>query len=270
MTDRYAVIGNPIKHSKSPFIHSEFSKQTQQQLNYTAELVELGQVKKFIDSFKKNHGKGLNVTVPFKQDAFELADELSERAQRAGAANTLSLHKKILADTTDGVGLANDLTRNHKISIKNKRILILGAGGAVRGVIESILNIKPAHLIIANRTVKKALTLKNIFSDLGSIDGCGFDELNNEKFDLIINGTSASLSGELPPLPDNILNKQSTVYDMMYSKEATPFMRWGQQQGAIQCLDGVGMLVEQAAESFYIWRGVKPKTADIINHLRLA
>jgi len=268
MTDRYAVIGNPIKHSKSPFIHREFSKQTQQDLNYTAELVDLGQVKKFVDAFKKNNGKGLNVTVPFKQDAFELADKLTERAQRAGAVNTLSLSDEIAGDTTDGVGLVNDLSRNHKIIFKNKRILILGAGGAVRGVIESILNTAPAHLIIANRTIEKALTLKNIFSDLGSIDGCGFNELNNEKVDLIINGTSASLSGELPPIPDNILNNQATVYDMMYSAEPTPFMKWGQQQNAGLCLDGLGMLVEQAAESFYIWRGIRPDTKPVIKKLK--
>jgi len=268
MTDRYAVIGNPIKHSKSPFIHSEFSKQTQQDLSYTAELVELNQVSQFVDEFSKNNGKGLNVTVPFKQDAFELADELSERAQRAGAVNTLSLGHKIIGDTTDGTGLVNDLIQNHKIIIKNKRVLILGAGGAVRGVIEPLLNLAPAHLIIANRTVEKALELKNIFSDFGSIDSCGFNELDSEKFDLIINGTSASLSGELPPIPDDILNKQATVYDMMYGAEPTPFMLWGQRQNAGLCLDGLGMLVEQAAESFYIWRGVRPDTETVIKNLR--
>jgi len=268
MTDRYAVIGNPIKHSKSPFIHREFSKQTQQDLSYTAELVELNQLPQFVDAFRKHNGKGLNVTVPFKQDAFEFADELSERAQRAGAVNTLSLSNKITGDTTDGTGLTNDLIQNHKITIKNKRVLILGAGGAVRGVIEPLLKLMPAHLIIANRTVEKALTLKNIFSDSGSIDGCGFNELDNEKFDLIINGTSASLNGELPPIPDNILNPQATVYDMMYGAEPTPFMQWGQQQNANLCLDGLGMLVEQAAESFHIWRGVRPDTKSVIKMLR--
>jgi len=268
MTDRYAVIGNPIKHSKSPFIHSEFAKQTQQDLIYTAELVEIGKVNEFVTEFKNNNGKGLNVTVPFKQDAFELADTLSERAQRAGAVNTLSLDDKITGDTTDGVGLVNDLIHNHNIELNNKRILILGAGGAVRGVIEPILNLSPSQLIIANRTVEKAVTLKDIFSELGPIDACGFNELDNEKFDLIINGTSASLSGELPPIPDNILNDHAAIYDMMYGAEPTPFMQWGQQQNAGLCLDGLGMLVEQAAESFYIWRGVKPDTTSVIKNLR--
>jgi shikimate dehydrogenase len=270
MTDRYAVIGNPIKHSKSPFIHSEFAKQTQQDLIYTSELVELGQVSQFVNEFRNNSGKGLNVTVPFKQDAFELTDSLSERAQRAGAVNTLSLGKIVAGDTTDGTGLINDLTQNHNISLKDKRILILGAGGAVRGVIESFLSLSPSQLIIANRTVEKAVTLKDIFSDMGSIDACGFSDLNNEKFDLIINGTSASLSGDLPPVPDHILNSNGTVYDMMYAAKPTPFMQWGQQQKASVCLDGLGMLIEQAAESFYIWRKIKPDTKLIISSLRKA
>jgi len=268
MTDRYAVIGNPIKHSKSPFIHTEFAKQTQQDLTYTAELVEPGKVKQFVNDFKNHNGKGLNVTVPFKQDAFKLADTLSERAQRAGAVNTLTINNKISGETTDGIGLVNDLIHNHNIELKNKRILILGAGGAVRGVIESILDLTPGQLIIANRTVAKAVALKNIFSDLGSIDACGFNELDNEKFDLIINGTSASLSGDLPAVPDNILNKNATSYDMMYGAEPTPFMRWGQQQNAGPCLDGLGMLVEQAAESFYIWRKISPDTKSVIKNLR--
>jgi len=267
-TDRYAVIGNPIKHSKSPFIHREFAKQTQQDLSYTAEQVELGRVSEFVAQFKNNNGKGLNITVPFKQDAFELADTLSERAQRAGAVNTLTLNNKISGDTTDGTGLVNDLIRHHGIELKNRRILILGAGGAVRGVIESILNHRPAQLIIANRSVEKAVTIMNIFSDLGSISACGFNQLENEKFDLIINGTSASLSGELLPIPDNILADHAAVYDMMYAAQPTPFMQWGQQQGASLCLDGLGMLVEQAAESFYIWRGVRPETKSVIKNLR--
>jgi shikimate dehydrogenase len=268
MSDRYAVIGNPIKHSKSPFIHAEFATQTQQDLSYTAECVATGKVSAFIDQFKNNNGKGLNVTVPFKQDAFALADILSERAQRAGAVNTLSLDNKIRGDTTDGTGLVNDLVRHHNIELNHKRLLILGAGGAVRGVIESLLEHRPGQLIIANRTVEKALTLKGIFSALGSVDACGFNELGNEKFDLIINGTSASLSGELPPMPNNVLATHASVYDMMYATKPTPFMLWGQQQGAELCLDGLGMLVEQAAESFYIWRGVRPETKSVIKNLR--
>jgi len=268
--DRYAVIGNPIAHSKSPLIHSEFAKQTQQQLIYTAELVEIGKVAEFVLEFHRNNGKGLNITVPFKQDAWDIATQHSERAQRAGAVNTLVLNgeNNYFGDTTDGIGLVNDLTKNHKISLDKTNILILGAGGAVRGVIEPILEKKPDHLIIANRTVDKAIQLANDFSDLGSISGCGFSDLQNEKFDLIINGTSASLAGDLPPLPDNLLTEKSAAYDMMYAADATVFMEWAKQQGANHVLDGLGMLVEQAAESFNIWRGVKPSTSNVINLIR--
>lgn len=268
--DKYAVIGNPIAHSKSPLIHSEFAKQTKQDLVYTAELVEIGKVKEFVSSFYQNNGKGLNVTVPFKQDAWELATQHSDRAQRAGAVNTLVLNNEneFFGDTTDGVGLVNDLTQNHQLNLNDKRILILGAGGAVRGVLEPVLNFKPDELVIANRTVEKATALANDFSDLGVIAGCGFNELENEKFDLIINGTSASLSGELPPIPNNILANNASVYDMMYAANPTPFMQWGQEHGASLCLDGLGMLVEQAAESFYIWRKVKPETKHVINKIR--
>jgi len=267
--DRYAVIGNPIAHSKSPLIHTEFARQTAQQLTYSAELVELGGVKAFVKSFTENNGKGLNVTVPFKQDAFELATELSGRAQRAGAVNTLTLKDNIIfGDTTDGVGLLNDLTQNHQLNIKNKHILIVGAGGAVRGVLEPLLLESPASLVIANRTVSRAQQLAEDFSSFGNISACEFSELKNKQFDIIINGTSASLSGELPPLPENLFSKNACAYDMMYAKEPTVFMQWSKQQGAKLILDGLGMLVEQAAESFYIWRGVRPETRDVIRMIK--
>jgi len=269
MTDLYAVIGNPIAHSKSPVIHSEFAQQTQQQLTYTAELVEIGQVENFIKTFSQNNGKGLNVTVPFKLDAFNLATELSERAQRAGAVNTLTLKdNKIFGDTTDGVGLLNDLTKNHQQAIKNRKILVVGAGGAVRGILEPLLLEAPASVTIVNRTVSKAQQLADDFSRFGNINACSFDELKNQKFDIIINGTSASLSGDLPPLADNCFNNNACAYDMMYAKQATVFMQWAKQQGADIILDGLGMLVEQAAESFFIWRGVRPQTAHVIKLLR--
>ena len=263
-------MGNPINHSKSPMIHTLFAEQTGQKLSYTAELVEIGQLKNAVAEFQKNNGKGLNITVPFKLDAFELATELSPRAQRAGAVNTLVLNGEdnYFGDTTDGVGLVNDLINNHQITLKNKNILIIGAGGAVRGVLEPILEQQPAELVIANRTVEKAVQLAGDFSSFGNIHGCGFEDLKNKRFDLIINGTSASLSGDLPPLPDNILKPRAAVYDMMYAAEATPFMTWGHQQGAQQCLDGLGMLVEQAAESFTIWRNVRPDTAPVISTVR--
>lgn len=268
--DRYAVVGNPIAHSKSPLIHSEFARQTEQQLCYTAEQVEIGQLDDFVHRFLVNNGKGLNVTVPFKQDAWKLATSLSDRAERAGAVNTLVLYgdNDIYGDTTDGVGLVNDLKNNHDIHLNALRVLILGAGGAVRGVLEPILQQFPTQLVIANRTVERATDLAREFADLGNISGCGFDALAGQQFDLIINGTSASLSGDLPPLPDGILSTNACCYDMMYAAEPTPFMRWGEQQGAQRCLDGLGMLVEQAAESFYIWRQIRPETAPVIKTVR--
>jgi shikimate dehydrogenase len=266
--DRYAVMGNPIAHSKSPLIHSEFARQTGQKLVYTAELVALGELPQAVAAFQSANGKGLNITVPFKQDAFQLAHELSPRAERAGAVNTLVLRgeKNYFGDTTDGAGLLNDLLHN-QIKLARQHILLLGAGGAVRGVIEPLLQQNPARLVIANRTASKAVQLATDFADLGTTHGCGFDDLSGDKFDLVINGTSASLQGELPPLPDKLLARESVVYDMMYGVGATPFMVWGATQGA-KTLDGLGMLVEQAAESFFIWRGVRPQTRSVIDLVR--
>jgi len=267
--DRYAVIGNPIAHSKSPTIHAEFARLSGETLSYTAELVELGEVKSFINKFSNENGKGLNITVPFKQDAFRLATELSARAQRAGAVNTLHItNNSIFGDTTDGIGLLNDLTKNHKIALNNKRILVVGAGGAVRGVLEPLLLASPASLTICNRTVEKAHQLATDFASFGNINACGFADLAGKKFDIIINGTSASLSGDLPPLPENLFSENSCAYDMMYAAQATPFMQWATQQGATNSYDGLGMLVEQAAESFYIWRKKRPETQGVIEKLR--
>lgn len=268
LIDRYAVMGNPIAHSKSPLIHSEFARQTGQKLVYTAELVALGALSQAVAAFQSANGKGLNITVPFKQDAFQLAHELSPRAKRAGAVNTLVLRgaQNYFGDTTDGAGLLNDLLHN-QIKLARQHILLLGAGGAVRGVIEPLLQQNPARLVIANRTASKAVQLATDFADLGTTHGCGFDDLSGDKFDLVINGTSASLQGELPPLPDKLLARESVVYDMMYGVGATPFMLWGATQGA-RTLDGLGMLVEQAAESFFIWRGVRPQTRSVIDLIR--
>jgi shikimate dehydrogenase len=267
--DRYAVFGNPIAHSKSPFIHACFAEQTGQQLIYTAERVDVGDFNNAVARFAENNGKGLNITVPFKQDAWELATRRSERAERAGAVNTLVIHAAgdYFGDNTDGVGLVRDLVRNHKIELEDKRILIVGAGGAVRGVIEPLLAGKPASLTIANRTREKALQLADDFSDLGNIEGCGLDEFGTDSYDIIINGTSASLSGDLPSLPASLINENTFCYDMMYANEPTAFMRWAQQQGAKRVVDGKGMLVEQAAESFRIWRGCEPETAPVIEAL---
>jgi shikimate dehydrogenase len=267
--DRYAVIGNPIAHSKSPQIHQAFAQQTGEQLVYTAELVEVGGVENFVKNFAANNGRGLNVTVPFKQDAFQVATELSPRAQRAGAVNTLKLHGDVIfGDTTDGVGLLNDLTQNHQIQLKDKRILIVGAGGAVRGVLEPLLLAGPQQLVIANRTLSKAEQLAQDFASFGAISASSFAALSGQKFDLIINGTSASLAGELPPLPEHLFTAQACAYDMMYGAQPTAFLNWAAQQGAVDCFDGLGMLVEQAAESFYIWRKKRPETRGVIEQLR--
>ena len=268
--DRYAVFGNPIAHSKSPQIHTLFAEQTKQTIQYTAELAEPGQFDSAVKSFIDNGGKGLNITVPFKEDAWRYATKLSERAQRAGAVNTLKveLDGSLSGDTTDGTGLVCDLVTNHRIQIKNKDVLIIGAGGAVRGVIEALLAEQPASLLITNRTKQKATQLADIFSDLSTINGCGLDEINERDFDIVINGTSASLKGDLPALPDSIFRGNSCSYDMMYAAQATPFMQWSTENGASQVFDGLGMLVEQAAEAFFIWRGVRPETANVIQTIR--
>lgn len=269
--DRYAVFGNPIKHSKSPQIHTLFAEQTGQTLSYTAELVEVGQFDQAIKDFIQSNGKGLNVTVPFKEDAWKCATQHSERALRAGAVNTLVIRQdgSLYGDTTDGIGLVRDLIQNHNIQIKDKDILLIGAGGAVRGVLEALLQQQPSLLLIANRTKQKAVQLAKDFSDLGQLNGCGLDEINEMSFDIVINGTSASLQGELPPLPASLFRKNSSCsYDMMYAAQATPFMQWSADNGATKVFDGLGMLVEQAAESFYIWRNVRPETKPVIQHIR--
>lgn len=269
--DRYAVFGNPIKHSKSPQIHTLFAEQTGQSLSYTAELAEVGQFNQAIKNFILNNGKGLNVTVPFKEDAWKCATKHSERALRAGAVNTLMLQQdgSLYGDTTDGIGLVRDLVQNHNIQIKGKDILLIGAGGAVRGVLEALMEQQPSSLLIANRTKQKAVQLANDFSDLGQLNGCGLDEMNDMSFDIVINGTSASLQGELLPLPGSLFRKNSSCsYDMMYAAQATPFMQWSANNGATKVFDGLGMLVEQAAESFYIWRNVRPETKQVIQHIR--
>ncbi|MDH5387279.1 MAG: shikimate dehydrogenase [Gammaproteobacteria bacterium] len=268
--DRYAVFGNPISHSKSPQIHSAFAQQTGQNLVYTAELAEVENFEEAVKAFIKNNGKGINITVPFKQQAWQLATQRSSRAERAGAVNTIIVKDdgSYFGENTDGIGLVRDLGNNHKIGLKDKRILILGAGGAVRGVIEPIMEKDPAMLVIANRTVEKSIRLAEEFSDLGNITGCGFDELKNQSFDVVINGTSASLHGDLPPLPDTLFNDNACAYDMMYAADPTVFMKWAIQHGAANVFDGLGMLVEQAAESFNLWRGVQPEVKPVIDAIR--
>lgn len=271
--DQYAVMGNPIVHSQSPFIHQQFAQQTGENLTYQALLVdtEAAAFPQAVQDFQQQGGKGLNITVPFKQAAWQLADCRQPRAEKAGAVNTLWFDEqgKRIGDNTDGVGLVRDLTENHQYALQDKTILILGAGGAVRGVLEPILAAQPARCVIANRTVAKAEQLTGLFPEISSLFACGFEELTNQQFDLIINGTSASLQGQLPALPANLLHADSWIYDMMYAATDTAFMQWGKQQGAAKTLDGLGMLVEQAAEAFYLWRTVRPNTTPIICQLRL-
>lgn len=267
--DDYAVMGNPIAHSKSPSIHTLFAEQTQQSILYTAIHVDIGGFKQAVGNFTATGGKGLNITVPFKQEAWELVTERSERAERAGAVNTIKIDgDKLFGDNTDGVGLVNDLTINHAIELKGKSVLLMGAGGAARGVLIPLMKQNPSSLFIANRTPDKAKDLADDFSDAGNVNGGGYEAVEDLKFDIIINATAASLQGDLPPLPDTLLNNNASCYDMMYSAKPTPFMQWAIDHNAKKVLDGLGMLVEQAAESFYIWRGVKPETKTVIEKLR--
>ncbi|WP_434678771.1 shikimate dehydrogenase [Pseudomonas sp. R1-18] len=267
--DHYVVFGNPIGHSKSPLIHSLFAEQTGEALDYRTALAPLQDFAAFARAFFET-GRGANVTVPFKEDAFRLADVLTERARRAGAVNTLSKQADgtLLGDNTDGAGLVRDLTVNCGFSLRGRRVLLLGAGGAVRGAIEPLLTEKPEVLVIANRTVEKAEALAKEFGDLGPVFPSGFDWLE-ESVDLIINATSASLTGELPPIAPSLIQPGSTFcYDMMYGKKPTAFCLWSTEQGAAQSVDGLGMLVEQAAEAFLLWRGVRPNSAPVLAEMR--
>ncbi|MCK9502724.1 MAG: shikimate dehydrogenase [Porticoccaceae bacterium] len=270
MTDNYGVFGNPVKHSRSPDIHAQFAIQTGQDISYQRQLVELGGFRAAADSFFARGGRGLNITLPFKVDAYEYAGKLTSRARRAQAVNTLFRQDSgvILGDNTDGAGMVRDMVVNLGWALAAKNILILGAGGAVRGVLEPLLEQKPAAVTIANRTEAKAVDLANAFADLGVVVGCGFSALAGQQFDVIINGTSASLSGDLPPLPETLVTPATRCYDMMYGSEPTVFLRWVETLGAVNRADGLGMLVEQAAESFRLWRGVLPNTAAVIAHLR--
>jgi shikimate dehydrogenase len=270
--DLYAVVGNPISHSKSPRIHSLFARQTGEPVEYTAIQLSAGNFEARIKGEFEHGWKGFNVTVPFKEAAWKIADSRTERAERAGAANTLYLSKngRLMADNTDGVGLVTDIQDNLGFRVKGKRILILGAGGAVRGVLGPLLDECPAELTIANRTLIKAETLVESFKDYAGttrLNACGFEQASGP-FDIIINGTSASLQGDLPPVPPSIIGTGTLVYDMMYSLTTTTFNQWAIDQGAKHVRDGLGMLVEQAAESFFVWRGVRPQTAPVIDTLR--
>jgi shikimate dehydrogenase len=267
MTDRYAVIGNPIAHSKSPDIHARFAAQTKQDMHYERLLAPLDGFATSVAAFIEQGGKGANVTVPFKLQAHALATELSERAQAAGAVNTLVFDGiKIKGDNTDGLGLVADIVNNAGWSLQGKRVLLLGAGGAARGVLLPILQQAPSELIIANRTMNKAEELVRQFHGQGKLGASEFGALK-ESFDLVINATSASLNDAMPPLSPSLFGRHTLAYDMMYGKEPSAFLRFAASQGAL-VRDGLGMLVEQAAQSFLIWRGVRPATAPVFSALR--
>ncbi|MDD5242351.1 MAG: shikimate dehydrogenase [Sulfuricella sp.] len=270
MTDRYAVVGNPIAHSKSPLIHAEFARQTGQDMAYTAVLAPLDGFSTVAKQFQKEGGKGLNVTVPFKQDAWKLATKLTDRAQLAEAVNTLKFEADgtILGDNTDGAGLTRDIGDNQGISFEGKRVLLMGAGGAARGVLLPLLLKKPAQLVIANRSPEKAVELTQHFAPYGSIEGGDYARLAGRQFDIVINATSASLSDQLPPLPAGVFATGALAYDMMYGKGLTPFLQFAKNNGAAFLADGLGMLVEQAAESFLLWRGIRPQTQPVIAQLK--
>ena len=266
--DNYLVFGNPISQSKSPFIHTMFARQTAQNLVYQSQQPEVGHFLSEVSAFFQEGGRGCNITAPFKEDAFQFADRLTDRAQLAGAVNTLKKldDGEIIGDNTDGEGLVQDLLQN-QVLLQNRRILVIGAGGAARGVIKPLLDQHPAELTIVNRTLEKAEQLAQMFCAFGNIKARPIDEIN-ESFDVVINSTSASLYKQVPDISNSIFAKTTISYDMAYGKGLTTFNQWALDQGAAYTYDGLGMLVGQAAESFLLWRGLRPGTKQILRELR--
>jgi len=274
MTDRYAVIGNPIAHSKSPLIHAAFAAQTGQDIQYDRVLAPLDGFAATVASLRENGFRGANVTVPFKLEAFNLANRLTERASDAGAVNTLLFsEQEIVGDNTDGVGLVRDILNNLGVAVAGKRVLLVGAGGAAEGVLHPMLEQQPALLVIANRTLDKALSMVKKVEEQGdfrfvSVNAYAFEDLQGQAFDIVINATSAGLSDSRLPLPEDIFAPGALAYDMMYGRD-TPFMHFARAHGA-RVADGLGMLVEQAAEAFFLWRGVRPETAPVIRSFKVS
>lgn len=273
--DQYGLVGHPVAHSWSPFIHGLFARQTGESLIYRLHDVGPEEFRSYALEFFSRGGRGLNVTVPHKVAAADLANQLTPRAERARAVNTLALQRdnRLLGDNTDGAGLVHDLRGNLSVDLSNRRVLIVGAGGATRGVVAPLLMLKPAELVIANRTAERAHAFAADFADLGPIRGCGFHDLehageSSDGYHVVINATSASLSGEVPAIPASAIRPQTLCYDMAYSRNETPFLKWAREHGCARTLQGWGMLVEQAAESFHLWRGVRPQTAPVLEALR--
>ena len=268
MTDRYAVIGNPIAHSKSPLIHGSFAEATQQDLEYTRIEGPLDGFRKAVDDFRNAGGRGLNVTTPFKLQAYEMGTDRMERARITGAANCMKFDgARIYVDNFDGLGLTNDIQVNLGYPMTGRRVLMLGAGGAARGALLTFLEQNPAEIVIANRTVDKAEQLARLFAKRGAVRGSSYGDLGNDRFDIVVNATSASLAGELPPVPATVFGVNCLAYELVYGKGLTPFLRLAQNAGSKRTADGVGMLVEQAAEAFLWWRGVRPETRPLIDKL---
>jgi shikimate dehydrogenase len=267
--DRYGVVGHPVSHSLSPFIHGLFARATGQAMSYRAYDVAPVDLQERVRGFFSDGGRGLNVTLPHKLAAVEIAEELTERAAHAAAVNTLALlNGRIIGDNTDGAGLVRDLCDNLGVDPAGRRVLIMGAGGATRGILPPLLGRGPAELVIANRTAERAEALAAAFADLGAVRGVGFAHLEHVPFDLIINATSASLSGDIPPVPAAVMTPQTTCYDLAYGRSASAFVQWARRLGCARAEQGLGMLVEQAAESFELWRGVRPATAGVLAALR--
>lgn len=269
--DKYVVFGNPIAQSKSPYIHTLFARQTAQAMTYTAQLAPVDGFKAAAADFFASGGRGCNITAPFKEDAYQYASQLTERAKLAGAVNTLKKLDDgvILGDNTDGEGLVQDLLQN-QVELAGKRILLIGAGGAARGVILPILAQQPEQLVVTNRTLAKAEQLAELFSGYGNIDAVALEALEEPNFDVIINSTSAGLSGQLPGISEALIKPAVTCYDMVYGPKLTAFNQWARDLGAGKTLDGLGMLVGQAAESFMLWRGIRPGAKQVKNELRRA
>jgi shikimate dehydrogenase len=267
--DRYAVIGHPIAHSKSPIIHQLFARQTGQNISYEAMDVPPDELEETLAGFMLDGGRGMNVTVPHKTSVMALMDQLTPQAKLAGAVNTITRleNGELEGDNTDGIGLIADLRDNLHIELIDSSILILGAGGATRGIVPPLLEQIPAEIVIANRSTEKARDLVSAFAELGNLSASSFEDLEGCKFHLIINATSAGLAGDLPPFPDSIVGPDTICYDLSYSMRDTPFIGWAKSLGCVKAYQGWGMLVEQAAESFAIWRGVRPETTQVLRQL---
>jgi len=264
MTDRYALVGNPVGHSKSPRIHAAFARQTGEPVEYGLVEAPVDGFAATVDAFRASGGRGMNVTLPFKLEAFAYATRPSERARLAGAVNCMKFDgDDVQADNFDGMGLVNDIRRNLGFAIAGRRVLLLGAGGAARGAMLPFLEQQPARLFVANRTVAKAHALREAFASWGPVEAGGYDSIEGA-WDIVVNATSASLRGELPPVPSSAFAHGCLAYDLVYGKGLTPFLRLAREAGAGRAADGVGMLVEQAAEAWVWWRGIRPATGPLI------